>query len=481
MKKVILVLVIGLISSMSFAQNDVDALRYSTIQVGGTARSIAYSGAVGALGADFSSLTVNPAGIGLYRNSELSISPVLYYSNSRATMNGFSNNGGKDNFNINQFGLVLNNNSGNINGWKSFQFAIGLNRLNNFNHYFHISNENKNNSLMNAYQLQAYGKYPNDLDPFSTNLAWYNYLLQDTVRTSSGVLAYTSPLANGGVQQDLRKTTWGSMNEMNITFGSSYNDIFYIGGGVSFPFVRYYEQSEYTESDIADTIPNFSKFVLNNTLETHGSGVNFKLGFIVRPTGYLRLGIAFHSPTWLYLNDAYNAKISRYNDNGAKDAKSSPDGKYDYSITTPMKVVGSATLTLAQFILLSADIDYLNYSNMRLGGGRNYSFISENSTIRDKYSSTLNIRAGAEIRLNPVSLRAGFARYGNPYSNGSGNGESWIASGGIGYRLNAMFLDFAASYSVKNSEYYLYDARIINPANLHTGDYRFVITAGYKF
>ena len=69
-----ILLIAGIIFSVSiFAQDEVDILRYSQYQIGGTARSIGYGGAVGSLGADFSALTVNPAGIGLYRKSEMKI------------------------------------------------------------------------------------------------------------------------------------------------------------------------------------------------------------------------------------------------------------------------------------------------------------------------------------------------------------------------------------------------------------------------
>ena len=40
-----------------------------------------------------------------------------------------------------------------------------------------------------------------------------------------------------------------------------------------------------------------------------GSGVNFKLGVIVRPTPALRLGVAFHTPTFYSLERTYDAEV----------------------------------------------------------------------------------------------------------------------------------------------------------------------------
>ena len=55
-------MLIVLISSASiYAQNEIDALRYSYLIHGGTARYNAMGGAFSSLGADFSVLSSNPA------------------------------------------------------------------------------------------------------------------------------------------------------------------------------------------------------------------------------------------------------------------------------------------------------------------------------------------------------------------------------------------------------------------------------------
>ncbi|MCK4360276.1 MAG: hypothetical protein KAV70_00910, partial [Bacteroidales bacterium] len=66
MKRILItkILIIAVIIP-ALSQNSVDALRYSKITFGGTARYMGMCGAFGALGADFSVLSTNPAGIGL--------------------------------------------------------------------------------------------------------------------------------------------------------------------------------------------------------------------------------------------------------------------------------------------------------------------------------------------------------------------------------------------------------------------------------
>jgi hypothetical protein len=485
MKKYLYIALISLISiNFAFAQNSVDVLRYSRTNVGGTARSMAHGGAFGAVGADFSSLSINPAGIGLYKKSELSLTPTFYLSNVDADLNGHKGFDHKNNFSMNNYGLVLVSGNNQKKGWKFFQFGVGVNRLADFNHRYTITNENTTSSLISDYQIKAYGQHPDDLDPFSTNLAWYNYLLEDTVRLPNGALAYKSPLADGGAYQEMNKHTWGSINEMVLSFGSTYNDIFYIGGSVGFPFLRYYEETSYMEEDRADTITNFYKFIKDDYLETHGSGVNFKFGVIVRPTGWIRMGLAFHSPTWYSMNDYWTAEMVRYYDNGTNDSKESkrpkPDGRYDYNLKTPMKLVGSAAFTIARFLLLSGDVEYIDYSSGTLDA-HDYRFNEENEQVRKKYQSTLNIKTGAEIRLRPISFRAGLDYFGNPYANDVNDGQIWKLSGGIGYRDRDFFMDFAYVYTIKKEDYYMYNPDLIDPANLNIFTHQIALSVGYKF
>ncbi|HSH66758.1 MAG TPA: hypothetical protein VLB84_13425, partial [Bacteroidia bacterium] len=58
----------GLLCTLhSYSQNDIDAMRYSQLTFGGTARFNSMAGSMGALGGDISTLSFNPAGIGIFR------------------------------------------------------------------------------------------------------------------------------------------------------------------------------------------------------------------------------------------------------------------------------------------------------------------------------------------------------------------------------------------------------------------------------
>ena len=77
----IAIMLIG-IPALLQAQNEDDALRYSQNFSSGTTRASSMAGAFGALGGDFSSLSINPAGIGVYRSTEFTITPTYIFSSS---------------------------------------------------------------------------------------------------------------------------------------------------------------------------------------------------------------------------------------------------------------------------------------------------------------------------------------------------------------------------------------------------------------
>ncbi len=115
----------------SFAQDANDALRYSMQSFGTTARSMSMGGAFGALGADFSSLSSNPAGIAVYRRSEFTISPVLQFNNANSSYLGTESTNSNANLGVGNIGFVLAfPREKKVSGWKGTSFGFGYNRIN---------------------------------------------------------------------------------------------------------------------------------------------------------------------------------------------------------------------------------------------------------------------------------------------------------------------------------------------------------------
>ena len=425
MKKQIFILGIGLLSACStFAQNDIDAMRYSQITFGGTARFASMAGSMGALGGDISTLSFNPAGIAIFKKTELTISPAIFSQTTSSVYNATTSRDRKLNFNIGNIGLVASINlinDKNTTGWENINFGFGHNRTNNFHNRMDIQATNKTSSMLDVFVANANGNAPTDFDAFSTDLAWQTYLINPD---TNGTYQYNHVIPNYGTKQRKLVETTGSMGETVISFGAIYKSKLYLGGTFGIVRVRYNEESTFEEIDEKDTIANFKSFTYGQYLATSGNGVNLKLGAIVRPNDWVRVGVAIHTPTSISLNDKYSSSMKSDLENGIKYDTVSPEGEFDYRVTTPFRAIGSVGFVINKIGLINAEYEYVDYSYSQLHSTPNV-FSEVNTLIRSKYTSTGNLRVGGEVRLDPIAVRLGYALYGSPFkSNENKNAKS---------------------------------------------------------
>ena len=120
------ILVIALaISSTLNAQNEVDALRYSTQNNLGTARFSAMGSAFGSLGGEFSALSLNPAGIGMYQFSEFTFTPTFNLNSTKSYFNGTNTADFNTTLEIGNLGLVFTIPNSDTD-WKRVNIAIAV-------------------------------------------------------------------------------------------------------------------------------------------------------------------------------------------------------------------------------------------------------------------------------------------------------------------------------------------------------------------
>ena len=130
MKKLYIFIALFLTSGIAFAQSDADVLRFSRTLPLGTARSAAMSGAFGALGGDISTLNVNPAGIGVFRKSEVSMTLSPDFGNTKSGGQTAHDNS----FQLGDIGFVISLYNPNFD-WKGINFGINYTNMNNFNRH----------------------------------------------------------------------------------------------------------------------------------------------------------------------------------------------------------------------------------------------------------------------------------------------------------------------------------------------------------
>lgn len=493
MKKIVLFALAIFLTNILFAQTEVDALRYSQITFGGTARYMSMGGAFGALGADFSTLSSNPAGIGLYKKSEFTFTPSLYRENTESKYYGTSGEDSKYNLNISNVGFVFAFSPyGNAekNSWKKFQFGLGINRLANFNNRMLIKGYNESSSLAGRFVQYANGNTPENLfngaNAFDVGLAFDTYVI-DTVPGQTD--EYYCDLPNGKVLQTKTITTNGSINEFVLSFGANYKDRLYWGATIGFPQLRYFEESSYIESDVNNLSEWLNYYTYDYNLKTTGSGVNLKLGVIYRPVDWIRLGAAIHTPTfYYYMRDEWHYNMASYFDKSpSSDGKTyftsrSPDGVADYTLETPTRAIGSIAFIISNYGLISADYEYIDYSDARIRSDNNDDdYITANNNIRNDYQDQGNLRLGTEWKIDNFSFRGGYALYGSPFKSNLNDYEQRSMSFGLGYRESNYFIDFTYVRAESNQDYYLYNSENINPVKNDVTNNNFLMTFGLRF
>jgi hypothetical protein len=471
MKKLLLTIfaTAGLMA-LSYGQYVDQALIFSQQNFGSTARSKAMGNAFGAIGGDFSSLSINPAGIGIYLRSEVTGTLNVLGMNSTESTSplGLISDDRNNNITFRNFGYVMANPvQGGGSGLVSFNFGIGLNRLNNFNQFLSVGKDGSTFSRTDEYAQKTNGitssslfdennPYNNSAIPWESKLAWENYLIDVVNPDKNGVgSTYQSILLqNELVNQNLSISKEGYNNEWLASFGANFNHQLYLGATIGMQDIYYNESKTYSETG------EFGYFDYINSAVTKGTGYNLKLGIIYRPVPELRLGLALHTPTYFTFNEEYywtmNSDLKNVSTaaNGAHNAQT-PITDYQYKMETPMRAIGSLAYQFGKMGIISFDYEYVDYTKMNLlKGGDGYNFKTENTDIKEIYRPVSNLRVGGEIKpTEALSLRAGYELFGNPYNSNAfklsqpnKDFKYNTINAGIGYRVSNVSLD--VSYSL---------------------------------
>lgn len=167
MKKTTIILSLMLASIAVSAQTIEDAFNFSQNTYYGTARTIGMGNAVTAVGGDVGTIGINPAGSAVMGYSQFTISPgftigATSSSYSAYPVNGrdvFSNKTGSSitRFDVPNFGIVLNWDTGNRSGLKGVSYGIVVNRTNNFTSKARVGGVNDKTSYLGAMASQAFG------------------------------------------------------------------------------------------------------------------------------------------------------------------------------------------------------------------------------------------------------------------------------------------------------------------------------------
>jgi len=479
--------------SSVIAQNVDDALRYSQIFYGGTARFMSMGGAFTALGGDISSLSQNPAGLGVFRSSEITVTPQLFHINSSAGFNGITSDY-LYNFNLNQAGIVSNIiSNNNETGLITLNFGYSFSKTNNFNQGIRIQGESTSSSMADSWVRDANGWYKDELYDeayfgFLANSTW----LIDTLSGSGD--EYGTVFSNYGDNppsvygQTIRRlvSNEGYTGEHALSIGGNYSNKIFFGATLGISKLKYTSHFEHLESTDVTLPSQFESFTYTDHYENTGTGYSLKIGAIIKPVETVRIGLAFHSPTLYRINEYLYEDITSNFTDGHYESPSEPL-RFEYALTTPFRALAGVAVQIQKVALLSVDYEFVDYATARFSEtGDDYDYSDKNLNIKNRLKSASNIRLGGEYRLNKYYLRAGYGYYGKAFQSGEDNRDLDYnsISFGAGFREQNVSIDFAfTSYKYAQTNFLYPLDSSFDPAtvNLSTVKNMFTVTLGYKF
>lgn len=485
----LLALSIGWLASSAQSYSE-ELLKYSLNDINGTARSMAVGGAFSSVGADLSCATSNPAGLGLYRSTEISLSLGVVQNTNKVNFAGNTIKSDKLKLNLPHAGAVFAiplKKAG--KGTNYFQLGFVYNRLADYNSTKEFNGLNPNNSKVDVFYNEitsnnAAINYENFAP--ATVQAWNTYLV-DTLN------GQYFKRVNGPVNQSGSYEEKGSSNEMNISMSGSVNDKFYIGAAVGIPWMNYERTKEYNESIAQyDSTYGFHSFSQADYYKVSGVGLNLKVGVIVKPLPFWRIGASITTPSAYFKLEERNTSamvsvidgLTQTYTFGSDTFSSAP---YRFSYTRPLKATFGTSFILKQWGFISVDYELNDYKHISLG-------FDDDKAATTAYTQDFNhlygightVKAGAEIAWSILRFRAGYQWNSTPFQAGVGvkgyNIERHTFGGGLGYRGKLFFADLAYAHTMGSDYTSLYRATVNEPVLLNKfSNDRVVVTVGFKF
>ncbi len=512
----------------AFSQGLADAYKYvPNGGLNGTARSMGMGGAFGALGGDISVLNSNPAGLAVYHSSEVATTGEVSVISTKTDWRGNGMKADKTKFDFDNIAYVGYFPTGNDVGLLSWNVGFSYNRLKNYSRKYSLRGSGDMGASLADYVAARANKgnlTPGDIDfrqdengnitydPYESVGDWLSVLSNDAGFLNYNNEQYESSLrSEEGIPYSRSNTELnvyesGAIDQYSLAFGANISDFLLLGATISINDLRYDLYSYYAE----DYASNKNSYIeLENGLTTKGTGYGINIGAIYRPVDFLRIGVAYNSPTWYKMTDYYDAK-------GASDIESLPDAYEAYSpigastkykFHTPDKWIFSAAAIVGQTALLSVDYEVMNYRRMHLSDAYGNANVETNDEIDQRLGVSNTVRVGAEAKVTPqFAVRAGFSWSDSGMSSALREGNTEVITVGtlphytlantttnytvgLGYRFTPQFyVDLACIFKTVKEDAYAFstlysgDAMVQSvPSSLKTTTTRVALTLGYKF
>ena len=521
------------------AQDTYEDANLVTGDLNGTARYVGMGGAMDALGADLSTISTNPAGIGLYRSSQVMVSGGLTAQGGAEDFNGAS----KSHANLDQIGFVwAQRNLSNT----FFNVAFNYHKSRDFNYILSATNRDlyrpssqNAQSYVKAIDRRGYDgtttyaigedKRHNLYGDFYWTSQLDDIYYNAFIVSNQGVVGY-----NTATGYDMERASKGYIGEYEINISGNISDRVYLGLTVGLQDVHYKAYGEYTDELIDRRENPVGDVTVCDSRKITGTGYNFKVGAIVRPFEYsaFRVGLSFTSPTFYDLNSSNFTYLLNNTDYEAWNPNYASEFSYDFCLNSPMKVALSLGHTIGDYLALGATYEYADYgaTDPRVSEGYHddwycddfYSHSLTDKVMKKHTENTLRgvstLKLGAEYKpVKDLALRVGY-NYVSPMYESDGFKDTFLDSYGtfvstttdyinwgethrltlgVGYLAKHFFADLAYQYSTQKGDFYpymdtegnywkgRYDSGGVDNVGTKTkvenNRHQLIVTLGYKF
>ena len=486
------------------AQDTYESGRLLMNDLNGTARYVGMGGAMEALGAEISTISTNPAGIGLFRHSTVSISGGLVSQQDVKEFDG--KNGTKMSFD--QLGFIY---SSRVSRSSFVNVGFNFHKSHNFNQILSAANSLRNVSLNKLSYHKAdledvrKGGYYWDFNDRDQVIGYENETSPYRAQTFSQVdflnlnalnLDFVDKEAqmfyNDADYYMFDRSQRGWISDFDFNVSGNQGDRFYWGVTVGIHDVNYKGHSIYTERLVnadgssfgSDDNEDYVDYI--DTRRIEGTGIDVKAGIIVRPVADspFRFGLYVSTPTWYELTADNDTDFNNDSEYGAEDSWYSGES-YKFRYYTPWKFGASFGHTIGTNVALGLTYEMSDYStavNRIITDDSDY-YDSERSYVdgvmKENTKKSLRtvhlLKAGVEYKpASDLALRAGYNYQSSAYEKDGVRDQMLDSPGvayastsdyvnwkdthritfGMGYKLSGWNFDVAYQYQLTSGDFY---------------------------
>ena len=476
MKRLLLILfLVYSLSPISYCQ---DVQRFSERHLMGTARYVGMGGAMTAVGGDPSAVLDNPAGLGLYRRNEITLS-------ISETIDRTQQAEGIDTYQSARFAapnvatIWVWGNPNKQRGMIYSNVMLSANRLANFNREI-VANGTGLGMVPSICALT------NGLDetylqnkPWNdTEIGWLSILGYETYLINPQVDSLATDVLNqyqwtpavDFTEGSLSVSEVGYYDQYTLSWAGNISNQWYVGLSVNIPTLSYTKRTSHYETD------RFQSAELKSMYHLSGVGLSGTIGLIYRPIQALRVGASFHTPTIMSLSIQTEGDMYSTVEGKKYEALTPASGVVSSEMVSPLRTSVSVAGQIGNRGLIAVQYDYAHSSEMedvhtlRIG--------AEAQATRGLFLNAGYVYESSFMKNDPVWM-LGYNEIRTDIDYRYTQSSQYL-SAGVGYRSDAVVAQLAYQYRWQTVHQYASEMQLL-PIEVGTQTHSIVATLAWRF